>query len=81
MTCEEVWAFPLYLHEAVAVVHKGAVCDLLEGLADVRQRLGLLDQGLVVVDQRQSHAEQDFRALVEQAIPNSQNCLQGGNDR
>lgn len=33
---------------------------LLEGLTDVRQRLGLLDQGLVVVDQRQSNAEQDF---------------------
>lgn len=78
MTCDDVWAFPLYLHETVAVVHKCAACDLLEGLADVRQRLGLLDQGLVVVDQRQSHAEQDFGPLVEQAIPHSQNRLQGG---
>lgn len=79
MTCDDVWA--LYLHETVAVVHKSAACDLLEGLADVRQRLGLLDQGLVVVDQCQSDAEQDFRPLVEQAIPNSQNRLQGGNNR
>lgn len=71
----------LYLHETVAVVHKCAAGDLLEGLADVRQRLGLLDQGLVVVDQRQSDAEQDFGALVEQAVPNSQNCLQGGIER
>lgn len=52
--------------------------DLLEGLADVGQRLGLLDRGLVVADERQSDAEQDFRALVEQAIPHAQDCLQGG---
>lgn len=51
--------------------------DLLEVLADVWQWLGLLDQGLVVVDQCQSYTEQDFRALVEQAIPNPQDCLQG----
>ncbi len=50
--------------------------DLLEVLADVRQWLGLLNQGLVVVDQCQSYTEQDFGALVEQAIPNPQNCLQ-----
>lgn len=81
MTCDDVWALPLYLHEAVAVVHKCAACDLLEGLADVRQRLGLLDQRLVVVDQRQSDAEQDFGPLVEQAIPHSQNRLRGGSKR
>lgn len=50
--------------------------NLLEGLADVWQGLGLLDQSLIVVDQRQSNAKQDFWPLVEQAIPNSQNCLQ-----
>lgn len=60
MTCVDVWTFRLYLHEAVAVVHKRAVRHPLEGLADVRQRLGLLDQSLVVVDQRQGNAEQDF---------------------
>lgn len=59
----------------MAVVNKWAAGDLLEDLADVWQRLGLLDQSLVVVDQSQSYAEQDFRALVEQAIPNPQNCL------
>lgn len=64
-----------YLHESVAVVNKWAAGDLLEDLADVWQRLGLSDQSLVVVDQSQSYAEQDFRALVEQAIPNPQNCL------
>lgn len=81
MTRDAVWAFPLYLHESVAVVHEGAARDLLEGLADVRQRLGLLDQRLVVVDQRQGHAEQDFGPLVEQAIPNSQHGLRGGKAR
>lgn len=65
-----------YLHESVAVVDKWSAGDLLECLADVRQQLCLLDQHLVVVDQRQSYAEQDFGALVEQAIPNPQNSLQ-----
>lgn len=64
-----------YLHESVAVINKWSAGDLLEDLADVWQRLGLLDQSLVVVDQSQSYAEQDFRALIEQAIPNPQNCL------
>lgn len=59
----------------MAVFNKWAAGDLLEDLADVWQRLGLLDQSLVVVDQSQSYAEQDFRALVEQAIPNPQNRL------
>lgn len=53
--------------------------DLLEGLADVWEWLGLLDQGLVVLDQGQSYTEQDFRALVEQAIPNPQNRLHENN--
>lgn len=69
----------VYLHEGVAFIHKWSLGDLLEGLADIRQRLGLLNQSLIVVDQCQSHTEQDFRALVEQAIPNPQNCLQGEN--
>lgn len=69
-----------YLHESVAFVDKWSVGDLLEGLADVWERLGLLDQGLVVLDQCQSYAEQDFRALVEQAIPNPQNGLHGNNN-
>lgn len=60
----------------MAFIHKWAVSDLFEGLADVWQWLGLLNQSLVVVDQCQSHTEQDFRALVEQAIPNTQNSLQ-----
>lgn len=51
------------------------MCDLLEGLADVWQWLGLLNVSLVVVDQRQSYTEQDFWAFVEQAIPYPQNCL------
>ena len=71
--------FGFYLHERVAVVNKWSVGDLLEDLADVWQWLGLLDQSLVVMDQRQSHTEQDFRALVEQAIPNPQNGLQRRN--
>lgn len=54
-----------YLHESVAVVDKWSAGDLLERLADIWQRLCLLDQLLVVVDQRQSYTEQDFGALVE----------------
>lgn len=64
-----------YLHECVTLLYKLSVCDLLEALADVRQWLGLLNQILVVMDQSQSYAEQDFRALVEQAIPDPQNSL------
>lgn len=60
-----------YLHESVAVVNKWSRSDLLESLADVRQRLGLLDERLIVADESQSDAEQDFGSLVEQAIPNS----------
>lgn len=55
--------------------------DLLEDLADVWQWLGLLDESLIVVDQCQSNTEQDFRALVEQAIPNPQNCLQKNHNK
>lgn len=65
------------LHESVTFINKWSACDLLEVLADIWQRLGLLDQRLVVVDQCQSDTEQDFRSLVEQAIPNPQDCLQG----
>lgn len=68
-----------YLHESVAFINKWSVGDLLEGLADVWEWLGLLDQGLVVLDQCQSYTEQDFRALIEQAIPNPQNCLHENN--
>lgn len=60
-----------YLHESVAVFNKWSRSDLLESLADVWQRLGLLDQRLIVADECQSDAEQDFGPLVEQAIPNS----------
>lgn len=60
-----------YLHESMAVVDKWPLRDLLESLADVWQRLSLLDQRLMVADQRQSDAEQDFGSLIEQAIPNS----------
>ena len=34
-----------------------------------------------MVDQCQSYTEQDFRALVEQAIPNPQNGLQKNSNR
>lgn len=64
-----------YLHECVALFYKWSVCDLLEALADIWQWLGLLNQILVVMDQSQSYAEQDFRALVEQTIPDPQNSL------
>lgn len=66
----------MYLHESVAFIDKRSSGDLLEVLADVWQRLGLLNQSLVVVDQCKCYTEQDFRALVEQAIPNPQNRLQ-----
>lgn len=69
------------LHECVAFLNKWSVGDLLEVLADVWQRLGLLDQSLVVVDQCQGYTEQDFRALVEQAVPNPQDCLQKNNNK
>lgn len=65
-----------YLHESVAIINEWSMCDPLEDLADVWQRLGPLDHSLIVVDQCQSYPEQDFRALVEQAIPNPKNCLQ-----
>lgn len=70
-----------YLHESVAFINKWSVGDLLEDLADVWQWLGLLDESLIVVDQCQSNTEQDFRALVEQAIPNPQNCLQKNHNK
>lgn len=50
----------LYLHERVALVNEGSTSDLLKDLADVWQRLGLLNLKLVVMDQCQSYAEQDF---------------------
>lgn len=71
----------VYLHESVAFFHKRAAGDLLEGLAHVRQWPGLFNQSLVVVDQCQRHTEQDFWALVEQAIPNSKNSLRWSSDR
>lgn len=55
----------------MAVVNKWSRSDLLESLADVWQRLSLLDQRLMVADQCQRDAEQDFGTLIEQAIPNS----------
>lgn len=75
---------PLFLsnlHECVAFLNKWSVGDLLEVLADVWQRLGLLDQSLIVVDQCQGYTEQDFRALVEQAVPNPQDRLQKNNNK
>ncbi len=65
----------LYLHESVAVLHEGSSGDVFEALADVRQVLRLQDLVLMMVDQRQSHTEQDLRSLVEQTVPDPQNRL------
>lgn len=58
LLCDEILF--VYLHESVAVLNKRSVSDPFEGVADVRQGPGLLDQRLVVVDQSQSHTEQDL---------------------
>lgn len=64
-----------YLHKSVAVFHEGALGDLFEAVADVGKVPRLQDEGLVVMDQGQRHAEQDLGPFVEQAVPDPQNSL------
>lgn len=60
-----------FLHKNVALINKRPVSYLFEDLADVGQRLSLLDLSCVVLDQGQSHSEQNLRAFIKQTIPDS----------
>lgn len=66
-----------HLHEGVALGHEAPPGDLLEPLTDVGDAGGLQDEGLVLLDEGQGHAEDDLGAFAEQTIPDAEHRLRG----